>query len=239
MNFVWMAVFSLVAMQVSVFLTTIYLHRSLAHQGLKLNRIVANLMHLHLALFTGIVPREWVAVHRKHHHYSDQEGDPHSPRLFGLWKVLFGNMFYYHREATNPATLVKYTPDYEQDLIDRTPFSSNGLFGGWVIFAVLFGWQWGTVAFLAQGLTYLLLNSMINSVCHIVGYRNFGNTATNLRWVAMLTGGEGYHNNHHQYPASAKFALGRLEFDPAWPVIRLLAWIRLAEVRRLPSLAAN
>src|ERR1700716_4738933 len=99
MNPLWIAIITVCILQMSVLFTTIYLHRCLTHRGLELNRVVAFFMHLELSLFTGIVPREWVAVHRKHHHFSDKEGDPHSPRLLGLWKVLFGNILYYRRTS--------------------------------------------------------------------------------------------------------------------------------------------
>ncbi|MBI4874004.1 MAG: fatty acid desaturase [Acidobacteria bacterium] len=232
MSFVWMCVLTLGILQASVFFTTIYLHRSLAHRGVVLNPLVRFLMHLELALFTGIVPREWVAVHRKHHHFSDREGDPHSPYVYGLWKVLFGNLLYYRKEANNPETIRKYTPDYEPILIDRIPLVRYGVLGGLAIFMALFGWAWGLAAWTFHSLAYILLNSSINSICHMIGYRNFDNLATNLQSVALLTGGEGLHNNHHQHPASAKLSATRWEFDPAWALIRLLEMTRLASVNR-------
>lgn len=238
MSFLWMLLFTVIVLQISVFFTTIYLHRCLAHKGLQLHPAVKNVMHLHLALFTGIVPREWVAVHRKHHHFSDEDGDPHSPYIHGLWKVWLGNFIYYRREANNPATLQKYTADYQKELVDRIPFASWGAVGGLALFVLLFGWLWGGVLFFGQATAYILLNSTINSVCHMIGYRNFNNTATNLQWVALITGGEGLHNNHHQHPASAKLAMKTQEFDPAWPVIRLLEKVGLARVNRLPAAKA-
>src|SRR6516162_5456567 len=105
MSLLWMFIITVVILQASVFVTTIYLHRAMCHRGLELHPVVANLMHLHLSLFTGIVPREWVAVHRKHHHFSDKEGDPHSPYLFGLWQVFLGNYFFYRCETRNAATV--------------------------------------------------------------------------------------------------------------------------------------
>lgn len=236
MSIFWMLLIAAVVVQTSVFATTIYLHRTLSHKGLRLHPIVINAMHLHLSLFTGIVPREWVAVHRKHHHYSDQEGDPHSPYIFGLWKVFFGNALYYRQEANNQETVRKYTRDYELDVIDRIPLIKYGAVAGLALFTVAFGWVWGPLLFVGQGLTYIFLNASINSVCHMIGYRNFKNKATNIQWVALLTGGEGLHNNHHQFPSAAKLAMRAREFDPAWPVIRLMESLRLAEVPR-PALA--
>ncbi|MGH7489775.1 MAG: hypothetical protein ACREMY_29850, partial [bacterium] len=93
MHLVRFLVVTLVIMQISVLFTTIYLHRGLTHRGLELKAVARATMHLELTLFTGIVPREWVAVHRKHHHFSDRDGDPHSPYVLGLWHVLFGNYF--------------------------------------------------------------------------------------------------------------------------------------------------
>jgi stearoyl-CoA desaturase (delta-9 desaturase) len=226
-----MLLITLGILQMSVFFTTMYLHRSLTHRGVEYHPAIAFLMHLELMLFTGISPREWVAVHRKHHHFSDQEGDPHSPRLLGLWKVLFGNILYYRRTSKAEGVVEKYTPDYQPIVLDRIPHLNFGALGGLLIFALMFGPLWGALAWSFQALAYILLNSTINSVCHMVGYRNFDNLATNLRWVALLTGGEGLHNNHHEYPSSARFAKRRSEIDPAWPAIRLLEICRLARVK--------
>jgi len=234
MSLLWMSVITLVILQMSVFFTTIYLHRALCHRGLELHPAVATLMHLELALFTGIVPREWIAVHRKHHHFSDREGDPHSPYLLGLWNVLFGNYFLYNRELKDKTTIVKYTPDYKPDLLDRIPVIRIGAWAGFLIFVLMFGWAWGAAAWAVHGLLYILLNSSINSLCHMVGYRNYDNLATNIQIIALLTGGEGLHNNHHEFPSSAKFATKRSEFDPAWPMIRLLESLGLARVKPQP-----
>ncbi len=231
MSLGWMLLISVVVMQLSVFYTTIFLHRGLTHKGLRLHPIVQNIMHLHIILFTGIIPREWAAVHRKHHHFSDKEGDPHSPYLKGLWHVLFFNAIYYRREA-NAANVAKYTKDYEPDLVDKIPFGPFGALFGLVIFVLAFGWIWGPALFIAQGWCYIFLNAMINSVCHMIGYRNYDNKATNLQWVALITAGEGLHNNHHQYPTSPKLATEKGEFDPAWPVIRMFEVLKLAEVVR-------
>ena len=236
MSLIWMAVITFVILQMSVFVTTIYLHRTITHRGLELHPAVVLLMHLELMLFTGIIPREWAAVHRKHHHHSDEEGDPHSPRLLGLWTVLFGNYFLYRKEANNAATVRKYTPDYRPDALDRLPrFVQNySIFLGLGIFMLLFGWAWGLAAWIVNMLLYVLLNSSINSLCHMIGYRNFDNLATNITVVALLTGGEGLHNNHHEFPTSAQFALRGREIDLAWPVIRVLESCGLAKINRLP-----
>lgn len=225
---------SLVVLQISVFLTTIYLHRTLTHRGLEVHPGIAFAMHLWLMVFTGISPREWVAVHRKHHQFSDKEGDPHSPYLFGLWHVFFGNVVYYRRTANDPAVVAKYTKDYKPTLLDAIPFQGYGVFIGLGLFMWAFGWLWGGIAFVLYAIAYILLNSSINSICHMIGYRNFDNLATNIRWIAFLTGGEGLHNNHHEYPTAAHFAMKGGEIDPAWGIIRTLEVLGLARVKRLP-----
>jgi stearoyl-CoA desaturase (delta-9 desaturase) len=236
MSLIWIVVITCVILQMSVFATTIYLHRALTHRGLQLHPAVITLMHLELMMFTGVVPREWAAVHRKHHHFSDEAGDPHSPRVLGLWTVLFGNYFLYRKEASNPATVQKYTPDYRPDPLDRLPkvVQDFGVFLGLGAFMLMFGWQWGLAAWAFHIVAYVLLNSSINSLCHMIGYRNFDNLATNIQFIALLTGGEGLHNNHHEFPTSARFALRAREIDLAWPVIRLLERLGLARVNRLP-----
>jgi stearoyl-CoA desaturase (delta-9 desaturase) len=238
MSLLWMIVITVCILQASVFFTTIYLHRCVTHRGLELHPVVANLMHLHIALFTGILPRQWAAVHRKHHHFSDKEGDPHSPKVFGVWKVLFGNYFYYKAEAKKDSTLRKYTPDYKPDLVDRIPFIEYGVLGGLVVFCLMFGLAWGFAAWAFHVVGYILLNSAINSLGHTFGYRNYENGATNQQWLAFLTGGEGLHNNHHEYPTSARFALKAFEIDPAWPVIWTLERLGLAHVRQEPMAKA-
>jgi stearoyl-CoA desaturase (delta-9 desaturase) len=233
---VWlMFVLTVVILQISVLCTTIYLHRTLTHRGLELHPMMAFLMHLHLALFTGIAPREWVAVHRKHHQFSDKEGDPHSPYLEGLWTVFFGNTFLYRKVASDAATVRKYTPDYKDTVLDKFAFLGGYcVVGGLALFILSFGLAWGFGLFVFHAVTYIFLNASINSLCHMVGYRNFDNLATNLRSIALLTGGEGLHNNHHEHPSAANFSMKRGEIDPAWPVIRAMEMFGLAKVKRLP-----
>src|SRR6476660_9698002 len=162
MSFLWMAIITVVIVQISVLFTTIFLHRYRTHKGLELHPAVGLLMHLELSLFTGVVPRQWVAVHRKHHHFSDEEGDPHSPYIYGLGKVFWGNYFYYKDEIKNATTIRKYTPDYTPDLVDRIPGIRYGVLGGLAIFVLMFGWAWGLGAWAFHVVAYILLNSSIN-----------------------------------------------------------------------------
>ena len=224
-------VVSLVLIQIAVISTTIYLHRAATHKALVLHPAAAWVFRLSLWLTTGIVTREWVAVHRKHHAFTDEEGDPHSPRLMGFWSVQLGNFFHYVREARNPEVVERYARDLEQDVWDRWLFNHGtaGLVVCAVLLSALLGIGWGLFALALHGAIYIfVLSSSINGLCHHVGYRNFDNTATNLRLLALVTGGEGLHNNHHGYPRSPKFSVRRSEIDPAWPIIRLLTAFGLA-----------
>ncbi|HUG81265.1 MAG TPA: fatty acid desaturase [Bryobacterales bacterium] len=237
----WSALIAFLIAQVSTFCTTIYLHRANTHEGLKLHPFIGFLMHLELALATGIKPREWAAVHRKHHRFSDQEGDPHSPYIEGLWRVLFLNVVMYKRETKNQDTIDTFTPNWKDDLIDRIPLIGDlgpaiGMLLLAVAFPFVFGLSWwaggllGIATWFLNAGMYIFLNAMINSVCHKVGYRNFeGQKATNLQWVALITAGEGLHNNHHEFPRSATMKARKWEIDPAWPVIRFLEMLGLAE----------
>ena len=220
-----------ILIQVAVFGTTIYLHRTATHRALTLNPMVAWLFRFSLWLTTGLSTKEWVAVHRKHHAFTDQEGDPHSPYLMGFWSVQLGNVFHYLKEAKNPDVINRYASDIADDWSERTMFR-HGLLGltiGTTSLCLLIGTGPALTAAAIHAFTYVfVLSSSINGLCHAVGYRNFDNTATNLRFLALLTGGEGLHNNHHGFPRSPKFSFRASEIDPAWPVIKLLIALNLA-----------
>ena len=237
-DFLIALVVSVVAIQIMVFCTTIYLHRSATHRALTLHPLAQWLFRFFTWMTTGIVPRGWVAVHRKHHAHTDEEGDPHSPKNVGFWKVQLGNVFYYIKESRNGETVATYAKDMvASDIWDRALFNhgSFGLVVGTAVTCSLLGW-WGlfTVAF--AGFMYVfVLSSSINGLCHRFGYKNFDNTAGNFRSIALITGGEGLHNNHHGRPRSAKFSVRPSEIDPAWPIIRVLELVGLA---RVPKVAA-
>jgi stearoyl-CoA desaturase (Delta-9 desaturase) len=221
-----------ILIQVAVFGTTIYLHRTATHRALTLNPTVAWLFRFSLWLTTGLSTKEWVAVHRKHHAFTDQEGDPHSPYLMGFWSVQLGNVFHYLKEAKNPDVIDRYARDITDDWSERTMFR-HGLLGltiGTVSLCALIGTGPALTAAAIHAFMYVfVLSSSINGLCHAVGYKNFDNTATNIRSLALLTGGEGLHNNHHGFPRSPKFSFRASEIDPAWPVIRLLIALNLAQ----------
>jgi stearoyl-CoA desaturase (delta-9 desaturase) len=219
--------------QVAVIATSIYLHRGLAHRALVIHPAADVLFRALLWFTTGQSRQEWVAVHRKHHTFTDRPGDPHSPRLLGLWRVQLLNVYYYAREARNPDTLQRFAPDIPEDRLDRTLFR-----WGWAGPAVgLAGLVWilgvtsGLIAGLGHAILYVFVMApLINGLGHWRGRQNFANTAYNWRALAWVTGGEGLHNNHHAYPRAPKFSVRRREFDPSWLVIRTLAIARLIQI---------
>src|ERR1700738_4229062 len=169
-------------------------------------------------VMTGIRPRQWVAVHRKHHAYTDTEGDPHSPVLAGWAAVQFGNVWMYRKVAKDDATVARYARDLPADRWDRVLFDHAFLglglgVGGlcWVL-----GWRLGLLAAAVHAVSYLLLNAAVNAVGHTWGRRPYGGWAGNSQWLAWMTGGEGLHNNHHAAPTSARLALEPGQIDPGW-----------------------
>ncbi len=236
------AISSLVLTQIAVFATSIYLHRALAHRSLSLRPIVELVFRIALWLVTGGSRQQWVAVHRKHHTYTDREGDPHSPLLLGFWKVQLGNVYYYIQEARNPRTVSTFAPDLAPDRWERAVFSWGwtGLGLGVALVALVIGWWQAVVAMLGHGVLFVgVIGPLINGLGHWTGAQNFRNTAYNSRVLAWLTGGESLHNNHHAFPRSPKFGLRRSELDPSWLAIRLLAAVRLVAIVSAPLRTAR
>jgi stearoyl-CoA desaturase (delta-9 desaturase) len=223
----------LVVCQLGILLTTVYLHRTVAHRSVVMKPWVRAVCRTLLWITTGVKPREWAAVHRRHHARTDVEGDPHSPLLLGTMKVLLTNAGLYRRVARDGVTVKKYAKDLEPDKWDRWVFDHAfvGLGLGITLLCVLLGWRWGLAAAAIHTVTYLLLNGAINAFGHTFGRQPYGNTARNNGWLALLTAGEGWHNNHHAAPTSARLGLVGKEIDFGWWVISLLVWRRWATIR--------
>lgn len=219
--------------QVSFFVTSIYLHRALSHRALRLSKVVSAGCRVLLWVSTGIRPRQWVAVHRKHHAFSDREGDPHSPVLLGYPKVQWGIAVLYRRVARDSTVVARYARDLPSDRWDRLLFDHAwlGLGLGVGAFVAIFGWKITLVAAVVHGVVYLAGSGAINAIGHHWGRRPYENLATNNRWLALVVAGEGLHNNHHAAPTSARFSFARAEIDPAWLVIRVLARLRWVTIR--------
>jgi stearoyl-CoA desaturase (delta-9 desaturase) len=224
--------------QIAVIATSIYLHRALAHRALRLHPAADIAFRAILWLTTGQRRQQWVAVHRKHHAFTDRAGDPHSPRLLGFWRVQLLNVYYYVRESRDPRTIATFAPDLPEDRLDRLLFSRGflGVGTGLGALCLIIGFWPGLIAGLTHAVLYVcVLAPLINALGHWRGGRNFANTACNSRILAWVTGGESLHNNHHAHPRSAKFSFRRTEFDPSWPVIRALAAMRLLVIVGQPA----
>jgi stearoyl-CoA desaturase (delta-9 desaturase) len=228
---------AVVLTQTAILATSVYLHRALAHRSLAVHPAADLLFRIVLWLTTGQDRREWVAVHRKHHAFTDREGDPHSPQLRGFWHVQFLNAHYYMREARNPETIRRFAADIPEDRLDRAVFSWGwaGVGLGTTLLCLILGLWPGLIAAAAHAVLYVfVIAPLINGLGHWRGAQNFSNTAYNSLVLAWLTGGESLHNNHHAHPGSPKFSIRRIEFDPSWVVILALAAVRLVVVNRKP-----
>lgn len=219
--------------QVGLFMTTVYLHRTLAHRAITLKPWLSVVIRFLMWVSLGIKPREWVAVHRKHHAYTDIEGDPHSPILEGFAMVQFANVALYKRAAADEATVARYARDLPPDRLDKAFFDHAlpGLAIGVASLYFILGWQMALVAAAVHVVTYLLASGAINAIGHAYGKRPYENLATNNQWLALLVAGEGLHNNHHAAPTSAKFALDKGQVDPGWWVVRAFSKAGWATIR--------
>jgi stearoyl-CoA desaturase (Delta-9 desaturase) len=215
----------------------VYLHRALSHRALTLHPALAWALRLNLWLTTGIKPREWVAVHRRHHAHTDEPLDPHSPAQLGWMRVQLTNAALYRRVARDGETIQKYAKDLHADRWDRVLFDRAfvGLGIGIAFLVVVLGPVWGVVAAVLHTLLYLGVNAAVNAVGHEFGRKPYDNSATNNQWLAWLTMGEGLHNNHHQKPTSARLSLHRRELDPGWWFIATARRLGLVTLRHEPA----
>ncbi len=236
----WQVVLAALAMtHVTIACVTIFLHRAQAHRALELHPVASHFFRLWLWLTTGMVTKEWVAIHRKHHAKCETEEDPHSPVTHGIRTVLWKGSELYRAEARNPETLAKYGHNTPDDWIERhlyTPFSWQGVALMMIVNLALFGAA-GLAVWAVQMLWIpVTAAGIINGIGHYWGYRNFEATdaSTNISPWGIVIGGEELHNNHHTYPTSAKLSVKPYEFDIGWLYIRSLEILGLATVRKTP-----
>jgi stearoyl-CoA desaturase (delta-9 desaturase) len=236
----WQVLLITLAMtHVTIAAVTIYLHRSQAHRALELHPIVSHFFRFWLWLTTGMVTKEWVAIHRKHHAKCETVDDPHSPVTHGIKTVLLTGSELYRAEAKVQETLDKYghnTPDdwLERNLYSRYSWQGVGIM--LVINLMLFGALGATVWAVQMAWIPVTAAGIINGLGHWWGYRNFEapDASTNISPWGIIIGGEELHNNHHTYPTSAKLSVKPYEFDIGWLYIRLMEMAGLAKVRKIP-----
>ena len=229
----------LILTHITIAAVTIFLHRHQAHRALDLHPAVSHFFRLWLWMTTGMVTREWVAVHRKHHAKAETEDDPHSPQIHGLASILWGGVVHYVRAKNDPEMLAKYSYGVPDDWLERNlyakypklgvtlmAFINVGVFGllpGMLMWGVQMVW----IPFWAAG--------VVNGVGHYWGYRNFHpeDESRNIVPFGIIIGGEELHNNHHSFPTSARLSNRPFEFDLGWLYIRVLEMLRLAKVKRV------
>ena len=234
----WQLVLVMLALtHVTIACVTIYLHRSQAHRSLDVHPAVAHFFRLWLWLTTGMVTKEWVAIHRKHHAKCETEDDPHSPQTRGIKTVLLTGSELYRTESKNRETMVKFGHGTPDDWIERnvySRFSWQGVAIMMIIDLALFGAIGATVWAVQMLWIPVTAAGLINGLGHWWGYRNFevADASTNISPWGILIGGEELHNNHHTYPTSAKLSVKPFEFDIAWGYIRALELAGLAKVRK-------
>jgi stearoyl-CoA desaturase (delta-9 desaturase) len=232
---------ALVLTHITIASVTIYLHRNQAHRALDLHPAVAHFFRLWLWLTTGMVTKEWTAIHRKHHAKCETGDDPHSPQVHGINKVLWMGVFLYVKESHYPETMERYGHGTPSDWIERNVYARHSVFGLYIMGAVniaLFGLVPGTLILLAQiAWIPFWAAGVINGIGHFWGYRNWDvpapDASRNISPIGAWIGGEELHNNHHAYPASAKFSLKWYEFDLGWGYIRILETLGLATVKKV------
>lgn len=230
---------TVVLTQITIAGVTIYLHRNQTHRALTLHPAVSHFFRFWLWMTTGMVTSQWVAIHRKHHATTDIEGDPHSPKVLGLKKVLWQGAELYKSAAKDDEMVAKYSHGTPDDWIERNVYkrySARGILLMFLIDLVLFGIPGITIWAIQMMWIPFHAAGVINGIGHHWGYRNFEcpDAATNIFPWGFWIGGEELHNNHHTFASSAKFSIKWWEFDLGWFYIRCLAFLGLAKVKKLP-----
>jgi stearoyl-CoA desaturase (Delta-9 desaturase) len=232
-------VVALLLTHVTIVAVTIFLHRHQAHRALDLHPAVSHFFRLWLWLTTGMVTKEWAAVHRKHHAKCETPEDPHSPQILGLNRVLWRGVFLYVKEARKAATLERYGHGTPDDWLERNVYSKFQIVGLTLMGAadvVLLGLVPGILIFVTQMVWIpFWAAGVINGIGHYWGYRSWPtpDASTNIVAFGLLIGGEELHNNHHAYPTSAKLSVKWYEFDIGWLYIRLLEAAGMARVKHI------
>ena len=229
--------YTLLVTHITILAVTIFLHRSQAHRGVVLHPVIAHFFRFWLWLTTGMVTKQWVAIHRKHHRFSDVEGDPHSPHVYGIWRVFFKGAGLYHSASKDLEMVKQYGVGTPDDWIEKNLYASHSRLGILLMLVIdcLFFGPWGLIVWGVQMLWIpFWAAGVVNGVAHWIGYRN-GETKDHSRNISpwgIIIGGEELHNNHHLDPASPKLSKTKWEFDIGWFWIRTFELAGLAQIKR-------
>jgi len=229
---------ALIPTHITIVGVTVFLHRCQAHRALDLHPAASHFFRFWLWFTTGMVTKQWAAIHRKHHAKCETSDDPHSPQIFGLRKVLLQGTELYRREALNAETLSRFGHGTPEDWLERNVYARHSVLGiglMLVIQIVLFGPIGITIWAVQMAWIPLFAAGVINGVGHYWGYRNWSteDASTNIVPWGILIGGEELHNNHHAYASSAKLSSKWYEFDIGWGYIRILQMLGMAQVKKV------
>lgn len=228
-------IYTLIVTHITIAAVTMFLHRSQAHQSVIFHPIVNHFFRLWLWLTTGMVTKEWVAIHRKHHAKCETQDDPHSPVYQGVWNILFFGVYFYQKEAKNQETLEVYGLGTPDDWLERKIYASHPMIGIMIMLAIncyLFGLSGLAIWVIQMIWIPFWAAGVINGIGHWFGYRTFASadTSTNIFPIGIIIGGEEFHNNHHAFPRSARLSYKPWEFDIGWFYINALQKVGLARI---------
>jgi len=228
----------LITTHITIVCVTLYLHRGQTHRGIEFHPALSHFMRFWLWLTTGMVTKQWVAVHRKHHQMCEKPGDPHSPHVYGIMHVLFGGALLYHEASKDKNMVDSYGVGTPDDWIEHNLYSSHSRLGVGILLVfnlIVFGWigllLWGIqmiwIPFWAAG--------VINGLGHWWGYRNTNtkDRSKNISFFGIIIGGEEFHNNHHAEPANPKLSRKWWEFDIGWMWFKVFNTLGLARVKNV------
>ena len=228
--------YTLIATHITIICVTLFLHRGQAHRAIEFHPILSHFMRFWLWLTTGMVTKEWVAVHRKHHRYCEREGDPHSPHVYGIINVLFRGAWLYAVATKDTIMIQQYGVGTPDDYIERklySKFEFHGVLLLLILNTLLFH-GWGIVIWLIQ-LAWIPFwaAGVINGLGHWFGYRNTDtkDKSRNIKPLGFIIVGEELHNNHHENPASPKLSSRWFEIDIGYKYLKLFELLRLAKIR--------
>ena len=227
---------TLVMTHITIVCVTLFLHRGQAHRGFVFHPILEHFMRFWLWLTTGMVTKQWVAIHRKHHRFSDVEGDPHTPHVYGIWKVLFKGAVLYHEASKDKVMVDTYGIGTPDDWMELHLYSAHSRLGIGILFVlntVIFGW-WGILIWGIQMIWIpFWAAGVVNGIGHWWGYRN-GTTKDHSRNISpfgIIIGGEELHANHHLDPANPKLSRRWFEFDIGWLYAMIFKSVGLLKLR--------
>lgn len=226
---------------ITIVCVTLYLHRSQAHRSVNFHPIISHFMRFWLWLTTGMVTKEWVAIHRAHHRHTDNiHLDPHSPHRFGIWHVLLNGARLYTRAARDRNLVHTYGVGTPNDWVENNVYTQHNFLGLGLLLAInLAIFSWMGILIWAVQMIWIPLHAagVINGLGHYTGYRNWhtADKSTNIFPIGIWICGEELHNNHHNAPANPKLSNKWYEFDLGWLYIKTLEFLRLASIKKIDN----